>query len=422
LAFELVVYFSLKNQYPVLGIFFAKIILDHFEGFNQYRFLELIILSMTKRFIIIGFILIFFQPCLGQNSLKLDTALIKNSSKKLMILDSLGGPSKLKYQSKLDSMEFLRKVSKSMDLDSLKDVINLDDETYQELNPTDFNKFLKAQNFLDSLKSTILRLPQGGIPDLESLDLSSFPSSINAESSAEFLKSFLPESGKEFRVINSSELSDVNKLAMEELSKEADFQEYHAISKRVVSLKDRELVDSARNLVTDKLYRIKESAQDSLDIFLIAEKEKIRDNLFFEGLVNVTKDYDNFSVSDFSGNVGLRLSKLYEIGAGPEIGISNGDFSALGARLFVRRQVLEDRLFAVVENSVGRNIPLAGDEFSLYGMVSNWKIGAGTLFNLSPSGSTKLNFQTLLNPQYLKGGYSNLIDFRFGISKLSQIK
>ncbi|WP_139352708.1 hypothetical protein [Algoriphagus sp. A40] len=197
-------------------------------------------------------------------------------------------------------------------------------------------------------------------------------------------------------------------------------KEYQALSTRIVSLKDRDLVDSVRNLVSRKLYSIKDEVQDSLSVYLIAEKEKLKDNLFFEGLVNAEEYAGDLSVTDFSGSLGVKVKQFYEVGVGPEIGVLGGDFSAIGARFFARREVLENKLFAVVENSYRKGSGVPADLERIEQLYSNWKIGASTLFKLSPSGSTKLNFQTLLNPQYLKNTYSNLVDFRFGISKLSK--
>ena len=197
-------------------------------------------------------------------------------------------------------------------------------------------------------------------------------------------------------------------------------KEYQALSTRIVSLKDRDLVDSVRNLVSRKLYRIKDEVQDSLSVYLIAEKEKLKDNLFFEGLVSMEKYKDNVSISDFSGSLGVRLSKFYEMGLGPEIGVSGKDFSAVGARLFARRKILEDKLFVIVENSFSRYPNFSEAVTEAEGLYSNLKLGAGKLFNLSPNGETKLNIQTLLNPQSLQGGFDNVVDFRLGISKLSR--
>ncbi|WP_192350844.1 hypothetical protein [Algoriphagus sp. Y33] len=193
-----------------------------------------------------------------------------------------------------------------------------------------------------------------------------------------------------------------------------------AMAKRVISVKDREIVDSIRSLASDKLYRISEEIQDSLSMYLISEKKKLKDNLFFEGLVSMEKYKDNVSVSDFSGSLGVRLSEFYELGLGPEIGVSGKDFSAIGARLFARRKIFEDKLFVIVENSFRRNPDFSEVVTEAEGLYSNLKLGAGRLFNLSPGGETKLNIQTLLNPQSLKGGYNNVVDFRIGISKLSR--
>ena len=193
-----------------------------------------------------------------------------------------------------------------------------------------------------------------------------------------------------------------------------------AIAKRVISIKDREIVDSIRSLASDKLYKISEDVQDSLSMYLVSEKRKLKENLFFEGLVSMEKYKDNVSVSDFSGSLGVRLNDLYEMGLGPEIGVSGKDFSAIGARLFARRKIFEDKLFVIVENSFRRYPDFSEVVTKTEGLSSNLKLGAGRLFNLSPNGETKLNIQTLLNPQSLKGGYNNVIDFRLGISKLSR--
>ncbi|MDR7130066.1 hypothetical protein J2X69_002413 [Algoriphagus sp. 4150] len=200
-----------------------------------------------------------------------------------------------------------------------------------------------------------------------------------------------------------------------------EVKQKHVVAKRVLSVKDRGIVDSLRSIASDKLYNIKDEVQDSLSLFLVSEKRKLKDNMFFEGLVSMDTYKDNVSVSDFSGSLGLRLKQFYEVGMGPEIGVSGNDFSAIGARLFARRKIFEEKLFVIVENSFRRNGQFSEAASEADGLSSNLKLGAGRLFNLSPNGETKLNIQTLLNPQSLNdGGYNNVVDLRLGISKLSR--
>lgn len=404
---------------PCTGYFYLRKIISILPKAFGFNVFSVYILSMTKYFTVIGFILGFSLSCFGQDFLRLDSVNKKSQLEILRISDSLGLVGKPKLPTQMTTQDTLGLLINSIGNDSLQKNIRGLEEKYRNLKLDEKEELFKKLNGNDSLISTFLKLQNGDFLDLKSLDLPSMPPALNWDSGEELMEKFLPDTGKEFRELKGADVLDLNQLVTQDQTLDAEFQNYHAISKRVLSLKDREILDSARTLIADKLYRVKESAQDSLSVYLIAEKEKIKDNLFFEGLINVQQEYDKFSVSDFSGSVGLRLNKLYEIGAGPEFGVFNGDFSALGARLFARREVLEKRLFAVVENSVGRGRDLPREGVDPNEMVSNWKIGTSTLFNLSPTGNTKLNLQTLLNPQYLKGGYSNLIDLRFGISKLS---
>ena len=220
------------------------------------------------------------------------------------------------------------------------------------------------------------------------------------EDSNQFQKEFESQFTKEFDGLN---------IPVEEVNKK------QVLAKRVISIKDREIVDSIRSVASDKLYKIKDEVQDSLSVYLIAEKQKLKESMFFEGLVNMETYKGNLSVSDFSGILGVKLNKFYEVGLGPEIGVSGKDFSAIGARVFARRKIFDDKSFAIVENSIRQNPGISEFATNAEGLMSNLKLGAGRLFNLTPSGETKLNVQTLLNPQYLKTGYSNLVDFRHEI-------
>lgn len=374
---------------------------------------------MTKHFLVFGFIIGFSPCCFAQNFFRPDSINKKVLLENLINSDSLRLEGKPKLPSQFYAKDTLGQIIKTLKSDSIQNKIEEIDEEIKGLKSKDKEEFFRNLNGIDSLVSTFLKFPKHDFPELKSLDQPFKPSDLNWNAREESLEKFIPDIGKDFSKLKGESGLDLNEFLPQDQKLNPDIQEYHALSKRVLSVKDREILDSARTLITNKLYRVKETAQDSLSVYLIAEKEKIKENLFFEGLINVQKEYEKFSVSDFSGSIGLKLNKLYEIGAGPEFGVSNGDFSALGARLFARREVLENRLFAMVENSMGRGRDFPKEGVNPKELGSNWKIGTSTLFNLSPNGKTKLNFQTLLNPQYLKGGYSNLIDLRFGISKLS---
>lgn len=196
-------------------------------------------------------------------------------------------------------------------------------------------------------------------------------------------------------------------------------ENFVGISKRVVSIKDREILDSIRGIASDKLYRIKDEVQDSVGLYLISEKKKLKESLFFEGIVNVEDYKGDYSVSDFSSSLGVKLNQFYEVGAGPEIGLQGKALSTFGARVFARRNLFKNKAFAIVENSFTNYPDLTREVDSFNGLTSNLKLGAGKLFNLTQSGKTKLNVQTLIHPDFLRNNYSNLIDFRFGISKMS---
>jgi len=372
---------------------------------------------MLKRFIAVYFVFVFAHTIQGQSFLKMDSTLLEAPLRLIIGSDSIHGP--LKKWVLLDSNSLNHVFRKYSTVLSQKNGVDFFSETIPSIYQLEPDQTQKKPLFSDSLKSAVFRLSDKGMFGLKALDFSTLPKSNHIELKDELLSSFLPLSIKQFSQLTESELLQLDKLMTEGLGNESFTKDYHAISKRVVSLKDRDFVDSTRNIVNDKLYRIKESAQDSLEVFLIAEKEELKEKLFFEGLINMAKEGETLSLTDFSGSVGLRLNKYYQIGLGPEIGVLKGDFSYLGARLFAKRKLLQDRLFAVVENSVGRSTLIPSDDFRFEEMLSTWKIGAGTLLDLNPSGSSKLNFQTLVNPQFLKVRSLNLIDFRFGISKLS---
>ena len=303
------------------------------------------------------------------------------------------------HQRKIDSID---NSLKSYDLTSLSPTDSLKERLQQleGIKQVEESQNLKGGFSFDSLPS--------GVIDGFSIDTlfkaKGRMQELPWEDSNQFQKEFESQFTKEFDGLN---------IPVEEVNKK------QVLAKRVISIKDREIVDSIRSVASDKLYKIKDEVQDSLSVYLIAEKQKLKESMFFEGLVNMETYKGNLSVSDFSGILGVKLNKFYEVGLGPEIGVSGKDFSAIGARVFARRKIFDDKSFAIVENSIRQNPGISEFATNAEGLMSNLKLGAGRLFNLTPSGETKLNVQTLLNPQYLKTGYSNLVDFRLGISKLT---
>lgn len=329
---------------------------------------------MKRIFYLVFLILYSLVPVFGQVGPKIPA--IKNGNNaaqsKIVLLDSLNN-----YR--LDSLRGLKKLNF---FDSL---------SFDEIDTENFKQVKNPKQYLNSF------------------------SEIN---DSKFFSRFFddPISGNEFLKEIESELPTLNSIDKSFLASNTDKS---IISKRIVSLKDRDIIDSVRSVVADKAYRIKDEVQDSLSLYLVSEKEKLKESLFFEGLVDVERFNDSYSVTDFSTSLGVKLNKFYEIGAGPEIGLNGNDFSNIGARIFARRNLFNNKAFAIVENSV-KNYPNFSNELnSLKGLTSNFKLGAGKLFNLSNSGLTKLNVQTLFNPDFLRNNYGNLIDFRFGISKLT---
>lgn len=187
-------------------------------------------------------------------------------------------------------------------------------------------------------------------------------------------------------------------------------------SKRILSIQDRDYLDSIRGQLTQRVADVREKYGDSLKAVAFSEKLKMKDRMFYEVIFSGEQAQRQFSVSEVSTSLGMKLTDKFALGAGPELFFDRRNIQSVGARIFARRDLISDRFFALLENSSAtayRDLEQEGRP----GWMNNWGIGAGTMINVLGKSKTRLNFQTLLNPMYLSNPDLNLLKVRLGISK-----